>query len=281
MSHDRRTALVTGSTDGVGRYVASRLAESGAHVLVHGRDRARGEQVVEGIQRLGRGSAEFHQADLASLAQVRELARTIQLEHRRLDLLVNNAGIGRGPPGGVRETSADACELRFAVNYLAGFLLTRLLVPLLTATAPARIVNVASAGQRAIDFDDVMLTRNYTGMRAYMQSKLAQVLFTFDLARELEGTGVTVNALHPATYMPTTMLRETGMTPASTIEEGGDAILRLATSPEVEGTTGQYFIGTKASHADAQAYDPAARTRLRTLSFELTGLAPRSVAGVP
>src|SRR5258705_5081194 len=250
MANDGRIVLVPGSTDGGGQYVASRLAESGAHVLVHGRDRARGEQVVDDIERRGRGGAEFLQADLASLAQVRELARAIDSGHHRLDLLVNNAGIGRGPPGGVRETSADGYELRFAVNYLAGFLLARLLLPLLTATAPARIVNVASAGQRAIDFDDVMLTRNYTGMRAYMQSKLAQVLFTFDFARELEGTGVTVNALHPATYMPTTMLRDTGMTPASTIEEAGDPILRLATSADLDGTTGQHFIGTKAAPAD-------------------------------
>jgi NAD(P)-dependent dehydrogenase (short-subunit alcohol dehydrogenase family) len=273
MASEGRTVLVTGSTDGVGRYVASRLAADGAHVLVHGRDRARGERLVEDIGRRGRGSAEFHQADFASLAQVRELARAIQAHHRRLDLLVNNAGIGRGPPGSGRETSAEGYELRFAVNYLAGFLLTRLLLPLLTASAPARIVNVASAGQHPIDFADVMLTRDYDGWRAYMQSKLAQILFTFDLAHELAGSGVTVNALHPATYMATHMVREIGITPASTVEQGGDAILHLATAPDVEGTTGGYFDGMTPARAEPQAYDAAARTRLRTLSFELTGLA--------
>jgi NAD(P)-dependent dehydrogenase (short-subunit alcohol dehydrogenase family) len=275
MPHKGRTALVTGSTDGVGRYVASTLAAAGAHVIVHGRDRARGEQLVDDIRRRARGSAEFLQADFASLAQVRELAQSIQSNHRRLDLLVNNAGIGFGPRGTRRETSADGYELRFAVNYLAGFLLTRLLLPLLTTTAPARIVNVSSAGQQPIDFANVMLTRDYSGTRAYMQSKLAQIMFTFDLAGELEGTGVTVNALHPATYMATTMVRESGITPTSTVEQGGDAILRLASSPDLEGTTGLYFNGTKSARADAQAYDVAARKRLRTLSVELTGVIPQ------
>jgi NAD(P)-dependent dehydrogenase (short-subunit alcohol dehydrogenase family) len=275
MPHKGRTALVTGSTDGVGRYVASTLAAAGAHVIVHGRDRARGEQLVDDIRRRARGSAEFLQADFASLAQVRELAQSIQSNHRRLDLLVNNAGIGGGQRGSGRETSTDGYELRFAVNYLAGFLLTRLLLPLLTATAPARIVNVSSAGQQPIDFANVMLTRDYSGTRAYMQSKLAQIMFTFDLAGELEGTGVTVNALHPATYMATTMVRESGITPTSTVEQGGDAILRLASSPDLEGTTGLYFNGTKSARADAQAYDVAARKRLRTLSVELTGVIPQ------
>lgn len=267
-----KTALVTGSTDGVGRVVAMRLGEAGARVLVHGRDAERGAAVVAAIGERG-GAAEFLQADLASLAEVRRLADLVRQRTERLDLLINNAGIGTGGPGAPRQTSADGHELRFAVNYLAGFLLTRLLLPLLQDSAPARIVNVASAGQHPIDFDDVMLTRGYSGSRAYGQSKLAQIMFTFDLAEELRGSGVTVNALHPATYMDTTMVREAGVTPWSSVEEGAEAILHLATSPVLEGRSGLYFEGQREARANAQAYDPAARQRLKEISLELTGLA--------
>jgi NAD(P)-dependent dehydrogenase (short-subunit alcohol dehydrogenase family) len=204
-----KTILVTGSTDGVGRHVALKLAAGGARVLVHGRNRERGESLLAEIRKRS-GDAIFYPADLASLAEVRELAAAVRQDHRRLDALVNNAGIGSRSGGAQRRTSADGFEVRFAVNYLAGFLLTHLLLPLLVASAPARIVNVASAGQSPIDFDDVMLTRGYDGGRAYTQSKLAQVLFTIDLARELEGKRVTVNCLHPSTYMNTTMVRKSG-----------------------------------------------------------------------
>ena len=146
-----KTALITGSTDGVGRMAAERLGEAGWRVLVHGRDRARGESVVAAIKAAG-GAAEFLQADLSSLAEVRRLAEAVQKTTQRLDLLINNAGIGTGGPQGTRQTSADGYELRFAVNYLSGFLLTHLLMPLLKGSAPARIVNVASLGQQAIDF---------------------------------------------------------------------------------------------------------------------------------
>ena len=269
-----KTALVTGSTDGVGRLVAKRLAQSGWRVLVHGRDRARGAEVVAGIA-AGGGAAEFFAADLSVLAEVRRLAAEVQKATARLDLLINNAGIGSHGP---REVSADGHELRFAVNYLSGVLLTALLLPLLKKSAPARIVNVSSLGQEAIDFDDVMLTRDYSGGRAYRQSKLAQILFTIDLAQELEGSGVTVNALHPATFMDTTMVRQNGVTPISTVDEGADAILRLAVSPDMAGRSGLYFNGQREARADAQAYDAQARARLGKLSRELTGLAaPKSV----
>src|SRR5215470_10969586 len=179
MNIEDKTVLVTGSTDGVGRLVARRLADQGARVLIHGRDRTRSEQLLKEIQAADRGSAVFLPADFSSLAEVRRLADTVRQECDRLDILINNAGIGSGGSDGKRETSQDGFELRFAVNYLAGFLLTRLLLPLLKASAPARIVNVSSAGQQAIDFADVMLTRDYSGARAYCQSKLAQVMFTF------------------------------------------------------------------------------------------------------
>ncbi len=265
-----KVVLVTGSTDGVGRMVAQRLGAGGARVLVHGRDRARGEAVVAGITALG-GRAEFLPADLSALAQVRRLAETVRARTDRLDILINNAGIGTGGPGGVREVSADGYELRFAVNYLAGFLLTQLLLPLVRRSAPARIVNVTSAGQQAIDFSDVMLTRGYGGSRAYCQSKLAQILFTLDLAESLRGTGVGVFALHPATYMDTTMVRQAGVTPWSGVEEGAEAILELATSSQLARRSGLYFNGQSEAKAHAQAYDTQARQRLRILSLELTG----------
>ena len=265
-----KTTLVTGSTDGVGRMVAERLGKGGWRVLVHGRDRGRGEEVVAAIKAAG-GAAEFLQADLAALAEVRRLAGAVQQATGRLDLLINNAGIGSGGPQGKREESADGYELRFAVNYLAGFLLTHLLLPLVKNSAPARIVNVSSLGQQALDFADVMLTHDYSGMRAYRQSKLAQILFTIDLAAELAGTGVTVNCLHPATFMNTKMVREFG-TPRSTVEEGADAIMKLATSPELAGKSGLYFNGQQEAKADPQAYDADARRHLKALSLQLAGL---------
>ena len=270
---DGKTALITGSTDGVGRAVAMKLGEAGARVLVHGRDRDRGLRAASEIRKAG-GSAEFLTADFVSLAEVRGLADTVRQSEDRLDILINNAGIGTA--GTSRQTSADGYELRFAVNYLAGFLLTHLLLPLIRNSAPARIVNVASAGQQAIDFNNVMLTRGFSGTRAYCQSKLAQIMFTIDLAQELAGSGITVNALHPATYMDTAMVRRAGVTPMSSVEEGAGAILNLAASPGLEGRSGRYFNGLREARADAQAYDDEARRRLKAISLELTGVAEPS-----
>src|SRR5271154_622749 len=275
MTMKGRTALITGSTDGVGRYVAERLAAEGARVIVHGRDRARGEAVVERIERQG-GDARLLVADLSSLAEVRLLAEAVKRETDGLDALVNNAGIGTS--GAQRELSGDGFELRFAVNYLAGFLLTRQLLPMLASREAARIVNVASAGQQAIDFSDVMLTHGYSGVRAYRQSKLAQILFTVDLAKELAGQSITVHCLHPATYMDTTMVRLSGAQPISTVEQGGAAILQLVDGPALEGRSGLYFNGMQESRADRQAYDGDARRRLRALSYDLVGL-PDPLAG--
>jgi NAD(P)-dependent dehydrogenase (short-subunit alcohol dehydrogenase family) len=268
-----KIVLVTGSTDGVGRLVARRLADQGARVLIHGRDRYRGQQAVDQIQAVGRGSAVFLPADFSSLAEVRRLAKAVRQTCNRLDVLINNAGIGSGGSRGERETSQDGYELRFAVNYLAGFLLTRLLLPLMMASKPARIVNVSSLGQHPIDFDDVMLTRSYTGGRAYAQSKLAQIMFTFDLARELRPATVAANCLHPATYMATTMVRQSGVTPISTVDEGAEAIVNLAISEELDGHSGQFYSGLRPSRANAQAYDVSAQQRLRELSMRLAELA--------
>ena len=267
-----KTVLITGSTDGVGRYVAAKLAADGANVLIHGRDKARAKTLADDIRREGHGEAIFYQADLSSLADTRKLAETVITEHKQLDVFISNAGIGSMSPKAERQLSADGHELRFAVNYLSGFLLARLLLPLLKASAPSRIVNVASLGQHPLDFDDVMLTRGYTGTRAYAQSKLAQIMFTIDLAQELAGSGVTVNALHPATYMNTTMVREGGITPISTVEQGGEAILHLADGDDMAGKSGLYFKGMQPLKANSQAYDGTARQRLRALSLQLTGL---------
>jgi len=266
-----RTALVTGATDGVGRLVAARLGAAGFRVLVHGRDPARGAATVREIEQAG-GSASFLRADLASLDEVRGLAKAVATTTDRLHLLINNAGIGTAGNQPGRQVSADGHELRFAVNYLSGFLLTHLLLPLLKASAPARIVNVSSAGQQAIDFADVMLIKHYSGVAAYCQSKLAQILFTIDLAETLKGSGVIVNTLHPSTYMNTTMVRQSGTTPMSRVEDGAEAILNLAIGSVVEGRSGLYFNVLREARANGQAYDAEARAKLRKLSLALTGL---------
>jgi NAD(P)-dependent dehydrogenase (short-subunit alcohol dehydrogenase family) len=263
-----RTVLVTGSTDGLGRQVARELARSGATVLIHGRDAERGERVLEELGEAGGGEHRLYLADFASLDGVRHLAADVEREHERVHVLVNNAGMGAA---GDRTLTADGHELRFQVNHLAGFLLTGRLLPVLRRSAPARIVNVSSLGQYPLDFDDVMLEHGYTGTRAYSQSKLAQIMFTFELAARLEGSGVTVTALHPATYMDTTMVREAGVTAWSTVEQGAEATLRLIASPELDGVSGRFFDGLHEGRPDAQAYDAGARARLWEISEELTG----------
>ena len=263
------TILVTGATDGLGRALATRLAGDGATVLAHARNEGRGRETLAELLD-GPGDVRLVTGDLASLADVRALADQVP---DRLDILVNNAGIGSSWPGdGARLESADGYELRFAVNYLAGFLLAELLRDRLVAAAPARIVNVASAGQMAIDFDDVMLEDGYDGVRAYCQSKLAQIMHAFDLAEELRDAGVTATALHPATYMPTKIVLDAGVTPASSLEQGLEATWRLVADPSLQGVNGAYFNGTREARADAQAYDASARRRLRELSERLVGL---------
>jgi NAD(P)-dependent dehydrogenase (short-subunit alcohol dehydrogenase family) len=268
------TILITGATDGLGKGLARALARDGTTLLLHGRDESRGEETIREIgTETGNDRPSFIRADLASLDEVRQMAQRVLDEHDELDVLVNNAGIGTTLPGdGRRMESRDGYELRFQVNYLSGFLLTRLLTPLLTASAPARIVNVSSAGQMPIDFDDVMLEHGYDPVHAYCQSKLAQVMFTLDLAEDLAGQGVTATCLHPATFMPTKMVFHARGSATSTLEEGVEATLRLVADPALEGATGRYYSGTREASADSQAYDSSARRRLRELSERLTGL---------
>jgi NAD(P)-dependent dehydrogenase (short-subunit alcohol dehydrogenase family) len=259
--------LVTGATDGLGRGVAADLASRGATVLLHGRSPERLERTLAELRdETGSEKLRTYRADFASLAEVRAMAAEVTANEGRLDALVNNAGIGFLPE---REFSQDGVELVLQVDYLAGYLLTRELLPLLRASAPSRIVNVASAGQAPIDFDDPMMDDGYDAGRAYCQAKLAQINQTMDMAGRLDGD-VAVTALHPSTFMPTKILGP-GMDPRSTVQEGIDATVRLVADPELEGVTGVYFNVQDAARAMDQAYDPDAQRRLRELSEQLVG----------
>ena len=257
--------LITGATSGLGRYLARQLASSGWQVLAHGRDPAR---VADLAAELG-GGARGYVADLAWLGGVRDLAARVRVEVPRLDVLVNNAGIGFGTPGEGRQVSADGHELRFAVNYLAPVLFTRLLVPLLTASAPSRIINVGSLGQVPFDPADAEFEAGYNGVDAYRRSKLALAAFTFDLADELAAAQVTVNCLHPATFMNTAMVTRGGITPVSTVEQGGEATMRLITDPALDAVTGQFFDGLRTSRALPEAYDRQFRRQLGEVTDRL------------
>ena len=269
---ETQTILITGATDGIGKGAAARLAAAGARVLLHGRSDARLAAVRDEISRAtGNDRLETCRADFASLDEVRALADAVASRHDRLDVLVNNAGLGKGRENR-RELSADGHELRFQVNYLAHFLLQDRLLPLLRSAAPARIVNVASVGQAEIDFDDPMLERGYDGMRAYCQSKLALIMASIEMAGILDPAEVTVNALHPGTLLDTKMVREGWGAPMGPVETGIEAEVYLATSPDLAGVSGAYFDRMEKSRAKAQAYDPAARKRLWEMSKRWVGL---------
>jgi NAD(P)-dependent dehydrogenase (short-subunit alcohol dehydrogenase family) len=250
--------LITGATSGLGRVLAEQLSQAGETVLVHGRDPDRVAQLA--------GGSRGYVADFASLADVRALADQVRADNDRLDVLVNNAGVGFGGRDAGRQVSKDGYELRFAVNYLAPVLLTRLLLPLLRESAPSRVVNVASIGQEPLDLGDLQLNRDYDGSVAYRRSKLALVAYGFDLAEELRGDGIAVNSLHPATFMDTGMVREAGVEPLSTVQEGADATLRLITE---DVGSGHFFNGTREAVANPQAYDPAVRRQLREVTDQI------------
>lgn len=265
----RRVALVTGSTDGIGRATAHGLAKEGLHVIVHGRDAAKAARVVQDIV-AGGGTAEAVVADLASLAEVRRLAADVRTRHPRLDVLVNNAGVSTWG----RQESRDGFELQFAVNHLATFLLTVLLLPSLKAAAPSRIVTVASRAHMwgDIDFDDLQTTKVWVPHLAYSRSKLANILFTRELARRLDGTGVTANCLHPGVIGTKLGIVKPLRYFLPGPKRGAKTSLFLATSPKVEGVSGEYFARRKVARPAPQGRYDATATRLWAVTERLTGL---------
>ncbi|HEV3162544.1 MAG TPA: SDR family oxidoreductase [Isosphaeraceae bacterium] len=275
-----KVCLVTGATSGIGQVTARELARLGASVVVVGRSLQKCEATVSQIrQQTGHPRVDFLVADLSSQAEVRRLASEFLRKNTRLDVLVNNAG-------GMfmnQQESVDGIELTLALNHLAYFLLTNLLLERLKASAPARIVNVSSEAHRGVtlDFDNLQAQGRYGGFRVYSQSKLANLLFTFELARRLEGTGVTVNALHPG-FVATNIFAGNGLLGwsvrriasliAMSPEQGAKTSIYLAASPEVEGVTGQYFAKQKRVAPSPASLDEAAARRLWEVSEQLTGL---------
>lgn len=262
-----RIILITGSTDGIGKLAALKLAKKKYHVLVHGRNKEKTEKVVSDIRKQSRNDkVDGLVSDFASLGEVRKLAEQVLNKYPALDVLINNAGAGYPD----ERYSKDGYELRFTVNYLAPFLLTNLLLPALKKAAPSRIVNVSSAGQHTIEFDDIMLEKNFSAVTAYSQSKLAIVMFTFDLAEKLKDENITVNCLHPGTYLDTNMVRRSGINPLGKPETGADAEVFLATDKSLNGVTGKYFNVKSESKAHQQAYDKDARKKLWDIGLSLT-----------
>jgi len=275
-----RTCLVTGASSGIGEETAAGLARCGARVILVARDRERGEASAARVKaKTGNAAVELLLADLASQAEIRRLAGQVLERCPALHVLVNNAAVVNLS----RETTVDGYEMTFAVNHLAYFLLTRLLLDRLVESSPARIVNVASTGHKygQLDFDDLQSERSYSCMRAYGTSKLANVLFTYELARRLEGTGVTANCLHPgavSTRLGTNngrlgrivvpLLRPFFLT----AEEGARTSIYLAASDEVENVSGKYFVKCRLKESSPESHDEALARRLWQASSQLTRL---------
>ncbi len=277
-----RTCIVTGASSGIGRVTALELARRGATLGLVCRDRGRGDETLAEIaEKTGHRDVKLHLADLSSQAAVRQVASELLATYPKIHLLVNNAGVINLK----YSTSPDGIETVFAVNHLAYFLLTNLLLDRLKASAPARIVNVASDAHkfvRGVNWDDLGWKRGYKTMRVYGQSKLANILFTTELARRLEGTGVTVNAVHPgpvatrfgqnngavATFL-TRVLAPFFRTP----EQGAQTSIHVATSPTLEGVTGRYFANCREARPSRAALDAESARRLWEVSTKMTGAA--------
>ncbi|HSK99666.1 MAG TPA: SDR family oxidoreductase [Rubrobacteraceae bacterium] len=281
-----KVCLITGATSGIGKATAIGLANMGASVVIVGRDRDRGEAVMAEIkEKSGNASVDLVLADLSSREEIRRLADEFKEAYPRLDVLINNAGVFRTK----RITTADGTETTFAVNHLAYFLLTNLLLDVLKDSAPSRIVNVGSGDHSngTIDFDDLQGEEVYKGAKAYSQSKLANVLFTYELARRIERTGVTANCLHPGAGIRTNFgsgvsgvfgflvkaLKPLMISP----EKGAETSIYLASSPEVEGLSGRYFVKKAEARSSVVSYDERLAIRLWEVSAELTNLPAQSV----
>ena len=275
-----KTCLVTGATSGIGEVTALELARMGACVVLVGRSPDRCEASVARIkQATGSSSVEYLIADLSSLAQVRQAADQFKEKHSHLEVLVNNAGAVFLR----RQLSSDGFEMTFALNHLSYFLLTILLLDTLKASAPARIVNVSSDSHRGqqLDFNDLQIQKSYGVMKAYGRSKLANMLFTYELSRRLNGASVTVNALHPGAVATRIWEKGGPLNPLISIvmrrftipvEKGAQTPIYLASSPDVEGVTGQYFTNCKAVRSDPASYDKASARRLWEMSLKMVGL---------
>ncbi len=274
-----KVALVTGGTSGIGKATATALAAMGAEVVVIGRNPERGEKAVEEIRRDSDGKVSLMLADLAVQAEVRRLAEEFQERYDRLDVLVNNAGLIQSK----RTETPDGIETTLAINHLAPFLLTNLLLDLLKQSAPSRVVTVSSGaeGMGKIDFDDLQSEKRYRGFKVYGTTKLMNIMFTFELAERLRGTGVTATCMHPGAVNTSFGAKDRG--PFSlmfrafkpfmrTPEQGADTLIYLASSPDVEGMTGKYLSDRKVQTASREAYDEDLRKRLWEASEQLTGL---------
>jgi NAD(P)-dependent dehydrogenase (short-subunit alcohol dehydrogenase family) len=280
-----KVVLITGGTGGIGKATAIGLARLGARVGITGRDVARTGQVAADIRAAsGNPAVDAFAADMSSQAEVRRLAVAVLETYPRLDVLINNVGGFWAH----RHPTADGLERTFALNHLAPFLLTNLLLDRLKASAPARVVTVSSGAQSAgrIDFDDLQNARNYSGQRAYSQSKLANIMFTNELARRLEGTGVTATSVHPGVVRTNfgaedqawlfTVVSHVVLPFLKTPAQGAQTSIYLASSPDVDGVTGQFFANRKLKIANKVAYDTALTARLWQVSADLVGLTPSS-----
>lgn len=272
-----KVALITGANSGIGKETALVLARTGADLVIVCRDQERGRAALDEIKtKSGNASVELMICDLSSQAQIRKLADEFKQKHNRLDVLINNAGVILTR----RRVTEDGLESTFAINHLAYFLLSNLLLDLIKQSAPARIVNVSSTVHKSatIDFDDLQSERSYSSMRAYGQSKLANVLFTYELARRLEGTRVTVNCLHPGVIATNIFRDVSGVVGAAaklflkSPRRGAETSIYLATSPEVTGVTGKYFDDKRAVRSSPESYDEAIADRLWQVSAQLTKL---------
>ena len=282
-SMNGKTVLVTGATSGMGMVIALALAENGAAVIVHGRNAKKAEDAVKEIkEKTGNPSIYFLVADFSKLEDVRKLAADVKKNFERLDVLINNAGAVFGK----RTISADGHELTFQVNYLCHFLLTNLLLDLLKKSAPSRVVNISSGlhERGRIDFEDLNMNKKYNPNKAYANSKLANVLFTYELAKRLEGTGITVNVSNPGMAKTHLGYDSGGLTSFSkkfidlfgkSAEKGAETTIFLATSPEVETISGKYFEDKKVEQTSEITYDSSTAAKLWKVSMELTGLEPK------
>ena len=276
---DGKVVLITGGTSGIGKATATALAAMGARVVLTGRNEERGERAVEEIQRESGSEVSLMLADLAVQADVRRLAEEFQERHDRIDVLVNNAGVVQSE----RTETTDGIEATLAVNHLAPFLLTNLLLDLLKRSASSRIITLASEAERwaKMDLDDLQSRRKYKGMQVYGMTKLANIMFTFELAEILRGTGVTANCVHPGAVNTNFATHNRGVMTLlfrafkpfmRSPEQGADTVIYLASSTDVEGMTGKYLSDRKLITASDMAYDEDLRKRLWNISEELTGL---------